>query len=451
MLNHSFRLKCILRCVLLFVSILLLFHLHYNSTLIYTKILLFVVIIFQVIDLIHFVERTNYIVSTFLQSIKYSEFRQSFEVADLGISFQGLKSAFNNVIEDFQKMRSETSEHYQYLQNVIQHIGIGLIAFRHDGKIEFMNKAAQKLFKVKDLAYIQKLSSINKDLPGMLFKMKSGEKILIKVMDKHRELQLSLNATEFKLSDRFITIVSFQNIGSELEEKELEAWQKLIRVMTHEIMNSITPISSLTSTVDTMLGGIATQCSDSEDSVCSQISDIQRAVKTIQKRSEGLTHFVQSYRNLTHIPEPKFSNVSIIELFNRVILLLQNEVNAAGISIARQCDPETLEITADDELIEQVLINLIKNSINALAGRRDGNINLSAFLSDNSIVQINVTDNGPGILPEIQEKIFIPFFTTRQKGSGIGLSLTRQIMKMHGGAIKVSSQPNEGTTFSLLF
>ncbi len=451
MLNHSFRLKCILRCVLLFASIMLIFHLHYSTSLIYTKLLLSLVIIFQVIDLIHFVERTNYIVSTFLQSIKYSEFRQSFEVADLGISFQGLKEAFNNVIVDFQKMRSESSEHYQYLQNVIQHIGIGLIAFRHDGKIEFMNKAAQKLFKLKDLTYIQKLSIISKDLPGILFKMKSGEKILIKAVDKHRELQLSLNATEFKLSDRFITIVSFQNIGSELEEKELEAWQKLIRVMTHEIMNSITPISSLTSTVDTMLGGIADQCSTEKNAVCSQISDIQRAVKTIQKRSEGLTHFVQSYRNLTHIPEPKFSNVSINELFNRVILLMQNELRNAGIAIAGQCDPETLEITADDELIEQVLINLIKNSINALSGRRNGNINLSAFLAENGIVQINVTDNGTGILPEIQEKIFIPFFTTRQQGSGIGLSLTRQIMKLHGGAIKVNSEQNEGTTFSLLF
>ncbi len=451
MLNHSFRLKCILRCVLLFLSIMLVFHLHYNTTLMYTKLLLFAVIIFQVIDLIHFVERTNYIVSTFLQSIKYSEFRQSFEVADLGISFQGLKEAFNNVIEDFQKMRSESSEHYQYLQNVIQHIGIGLIAFRHDGKIEFMNKAAQKLFKLKDLTYIQKLNVISNELPGLLFKMKSGEKILIKATDKHRELQLSLNATEFKLSNRFITIVSFQNIGSELEEKELEAWQKLIRVMTHEIMNSITPISSLTSTVDSMLGGIADSCNREDDPVCSQISDIQRAVKTIQKRSEGLTHFVQSYRNLTHIPEPKFSNVLINELFNRVILLMQNELKNAGIAIAGQCDPETLEITADDELIEQVLINLIKNSINALSERRNGHINLSAFLSENGIVQINVTDNGTGILPEIQEKIFIPFFTTRQKGSGIGLSLTRQIMKLHGGVITVNSKQNEGTTFSLLF
>jgi signal transduction histidine kinase len=269
-------------------------------------------------------------------------------------------------------------------------------------------------------------------------------------MDRKGEtLQLAIHATEYQLGQQHYTLVSLQNIGSELEEKEMEAWQNLIRVLTHEIMNSITPISSLAATVNEMLNA-ATRNNEGEISP-EAMDDIRQAVGTIEKRSQGLLHFVDAYRNLTHIPRPTFRVCLVKELFSRVHTLMQAQTAEAQIAMTTSVEPENLEVSVDPDLIEQVLINLVRNAIQSMACQAVKTLDLSARADETGHVWIEVLDNGPGIPRDIQERIFIPFFTTREDGSGIGLSLSRQIMRMHGGTILCRSSEGSGTAFALRF
>ena len=228
----------------------------------------------------------------------------------------------------------------------------------------------------------------------------------------------------------------------------MEAWQQLIRVLTHEIMNSITPISSLASTVQSILKtSVQGQTSPDPES----LDDINSAVNTIQRRSEGLIHFVNSYRNLTKIPKPNFQIFQISSLFERIQNLMSKELEEKGIKFSQCVTPDSLELTADPELVEQVVINLLINSEHSLESQEGAEISLAASLDERGKILIKVTDNGPGIPEDVLEKIFIPFYSTKKNGSGIGLSLSRQIMRAHGGNIRVASKAGEETVFTLRF
>jgi len=280
-------------------------------------------------------------------------------------------------------------------------------------------------------------------------KMRTGQKALIKIHDGNEQSNLSISATEFIMREQNFTLVSLQNIQSELEEKELEAWQQLIRVLTHEIMNSVTPIASLASTVNETINFDA-QTSQPELSEESK-SDIEGALKTIQKRSEGLLHFVEAYRGLTRIPTPDFTNFSVLDLLERVHQLMQTEISKKKIQCKIEVVPKDLELTADSELVEQILINILKNAIQAIDRQPNGKIDLSSKINDRGHIIIQLEDNGPGIPKDVQDNIFIPFFTTKEEGSGIGLSLSRQIMRLHRGSISMQSKPHETTVFTLRF
>ena len=246
-------------------------------------------------------------------------------------------------------------------------------------------------------------------------------------------------------------LISLQNIRTELEEKEMEAWQKLVRVLTHEIMNSVTPISSLATTVEgelvSHLDNNIGECTMNKE----DLEDIHLAVQTIQRRSEGLIRFVNDFRSLTHTPEPKFQMVSVNEMFDQLKILLKHEFEENKIHFTIFVEPTNLTISIDPELIQQVLINLIKNAVQALNEQEDRQIELRAFQDEKNNTLFILKDNGPGIDEEAQTKIFIPFFTTKKTGSGIGLSLSRQIMRQHNGSISVRSKTNLGTEFILRF
>jgi nitrogen fixation/metabolism regulation signal transduction histidine kinase len=350
-------------------------------------------------------------------------------------------------MKKFRETRSEKEEHAKFLQTVMQHIGIGLIAFDNKGKITLINNAAKRIFKIQFLNNIASLNRVSQNLGNELAAMKLGDKITIKLIDANEIIQLLAYATELKMRNEDYTLIAIQNIQSELEEKEMEAWQKLIRVLTHEIMNSITPISSLASTINTMISEPhKNNIFDSDD-----IDDIKSAMSTIQKRSDGLIHFVNNYRNLTKIPKPNFQIFPVKNLFERVEKLTEKKIKENGISSECLILPENLELTADIEMLEQVLLNLVINSIHALRNTVNAEIRLIARLNERGKTIIKVIDNGPGIPDEVYEKIFIPFFTTKKDGSGIGLSLSRQIVRAHGGNIRVSSIPNKETSFTLRF
>ena len=447
MAYKNFRLHCILRVILLGASIYLFFYLLLQTTLYATIVIVASLIFYQIYSLIHYVEKTNRDLTRFLEAIKHTDFSQTFSSTGLGSSFEPLKKAFNEVIEEFRRARAEKEEHFRYLQTVVQHVGIGLMAFEQDGEVGLINTAAKRLLHVTHLKNIKTLETLSKPLVATLLQLESGGKALIKIDDKNELLQLVIYATEFKLREQLFTLVSIQNIQSELEEKEMEAWQNLIRVRTHEIMNSVTPIASLASTVNDLLSTPKINSDIGNDS----IGDMRGAVQTIQKRSEGLLHFVDAYRSLTRIPRPNFKIFLITELFDSVEQLLRASFKEKTVFLNTKVEPQSLELTADPEMIEQVLINLILNAIQALDGKPEARIELTARLDERGRVIVQVADNGPGIIPDVLEKIFIPFFTTRPEGSGIGLSLSRQIMRLHRGTITTRSEPNVETVFTLRF
>jgi two-component system, NtrC family, nitrogen regulation sensor histidine kinase NtrY len=450
--NH-FRANVIIRVVLLTTTLILFTYLLFETELTITMIMTGAIAAAQVLALIYHVDNTNRLLNSFLQSIRYSDFTRTFQVESTDSSLNKLKKTLNDVIEDFQAVRAEKEESYYYLQTVIQHIGIALIAFQKDGTVELINNATKKLFQIRNLNNIQALREFNPELVQKLLTIKHGENTLIKIQEKEDLLQLSIYGTEFKIHNRNIMLVSIKNIQFELDEKEMESWQKLIRVLTHEIMNSITPISSLSSTVNLLMKDILKSleekdgCQNEKES----LNEIDVALQTIHKRTEGLIHFVNTYRNLTRIPTPNFTIFPVKRVLTNVYELHRAELDNKNIKFTINVDPSTLELSADEQLIEQVLINLIKNSIDAFDNIANPHIELKAFLNRRGKITIQVIDNGNGILPHVLDKVFIPFFSTKPQGSGIGLSLSRQIMRLHSGNLNVWSEPEKGTQFTMTF
>lgn len=451
MVFRRFRINCVLRVIALSTTLALFFFLLFKTTLHAALFILGVVILYQSYALIHYVEKTNRDLTRFFQSIKFSDFSQSFKDSGQGKSFANLRLAFNEVLDAFRKARSEKEEHYRYLQTIVQHVGIGLIVFQPDGTVALINTAAKRLLNVARLKNIISLESWSPPLVKALFKLKPKEKTQIRIDDNNELLQLALYATEFKLRDHTYKLVSIQNIYTELEEKEIDAWQKLIRVLTHEIMNSITPISSLASTINKLVKDSSNLSFAQKPEDGETLTDICEAAETIQKRSEGLLHFVDGYRNLTLIQKPNFQIFPIKELFNRASKLIQINIKEKNIKLEIKIKPKTLELAADPELIEQALINILLNALHAVEGRENAKIILLAQLDGRSKTIIQVKDNGYGISKENMDKVFIPFYSTKEGGSGVGLSLSRQIMRMHNGTINVQSEPDVKTTITLRF
>ena len=451
MVFNRFRIAITWRVILLALTVLLLFVLLETERYRFSAIIIGLLVILEIVMLIRYVEQTNRKLTQFFQSIRHADFSSSFSDPGLGKSFEDLSREFNQVIEAFRKYRTEKEESFNYLQTVIQHVSIGILVFRRDGQVDVFNQAIKKMLKIKKLRNIHDLSEAKEDLPQTLMNLKAGDSTLIKVFSESELLQLSIIATEFRMRGEDYILVSIQDISTELDEKEIESWQKMIRVLTHEIMNSITPITSLASTVHEMTvrredGKISMNTLDEEDA-----ESVDSALITIKNRSQGLLNFVEVYRNLTRIPKPNFRYFRVSELFDRCHLLLHPKMEAIGIKCSRTVFPPDLMLTADPDLIDQVVINLMLNAIDAVQDVENPQISIFATLNSNNRVTIDFKDNGVGIKPDVMDKIFMPFFTSKKQGSGVGLSLSRQIMHLHKGSISVRSRPEEGTVFTLVF
>ncbi len=444
-----FYLNCIVRVLLLSATICLLAYLFVKTDFIAAAIFTGLIAGYQIFSLIRYVSKTNRDLTRFLQSIKYSDFSQSFTNNLKSSGFEELHAAFTGVIKEFQRAKLEKEEHLRFLQTIVDHVGIGLIAFDPAGEVELLNNAAKKLLKIPRLGNVRDLETVSPILVQKLLELSPGGNDLVKLQQEDDLLQLSIYATGFVLHQQQLMLVAMQNIQNELEEEEMKSWQNLIRVLTHEIMNSITPIASLSSTAYGLLKD-EREC-EVPESMNETIDDVRHAVNTIEKRSKGLLTFIENYRELTRIPKPEFKLVKIKDLFERVEYLMKDQFEAHSIYFNMQIDPESLEITADPALIEQVLINLCKNAVEAVNGVTRPKIKLKAGTDGLGNPVVKVIDNGKGIAEEVAEKIFIPFFTTKQQGSGIGLSLSKQIIRLHKGTIGVTSTPNEKTVFKLRF
>lgn len=409
-----------------------------------------IAIIIEISELFSFTTITNKKITRFLESIRYSDFSSSFTHDNaLGKSFQELNKAFNSVSEAFRKERSEKEENLNYLNTIVQHVSTGLLSFDLEGNVGLVNSAAKKFLNTPQLRNISEILEVNVNLYKRLKQLNPGEKTLFRVSS---DLNLSIHATELKMRGQTIKLVALQNIHTELVSKEVEAWQNLTKVLRHEIMNSITPIASLTGTLNEILAEDLKPIDGKSFEIDHEtLADLEEGLQTIENRSKGLIKFVDAYRDYTSIPKPKFGLIKIEDLFEHICQLLKREFKEIGIDFKSTILNPNLEITADMELIEMVLINLLKNSKEALAGREDPKIEMIAKRDENQRVLLEVKDNGPGIIPEAQDKIFIPFYSTKKEGSGIGLALSRQIMQLHHGFLSVRSEPNIYTIFTLGF
>ncbi len=405
-------------------------------------------VVYLVVVLFRYIDRSNRGLARFLQAVRYHDFSLSPGIEGLGGSFADLNATFREISGQFQRAREEKEEQYRYLQTVVQHIGVGLLSLRADGSVDLFNHAAKRLLRVSHLRHIADLPPMFQQLRDEIKRLRPGEKSLLKLDFPDEELQLSLATTEFKLRGQLYKLVSLQNIQVELEEKEAEAWQSLTRVLTHEIMNSLTPIASLAATASSLLPEAGSDV-PAAGSVHSQ--DVAEALLTINRRSQGLMRFVHAYRSVALIPRPQFRIFPVREMFQRVEKLLQDKLKRQGIAFRVEVEPPSLEMTADPDLTEQVLINLLLNAMDALGGSAAPRIEMTSRMNERGRVVIQISDNGPGIAPEAREKIFIPFFTTKKEGSGIGLSFSRQVMRLHGGVIGVQSLPGAGSIFTLRF
>jgi nitrogen fixation/metabolism regulation signal transduction histidine kinase len=355
----NYRLNIIFRVILLAVSMGLVAYFVTEKKLI-VPVIMTVVVIFEITSIIRYLDKTNRELTSFLESIRFSEFTRSFQIESMGGTFNELNRAFNEVMHDFQKVRAEKEESFHYLQTIVQNIDVSVIAYSGDGNIELINKTAKKLFQLASIKNIKALESLSPELVATLLGIKPGENKLVKVQYEDDILQLAIYASTIKVKDKLIYLVTIKDIQNVLEEQETEAWQKLIRVLTHEIMNSITPIASLSSTLDLMLKGMVSEGNGEELHIDKEsVSEIQEALQTINKRSTGLLHFVNTYRNLTRIPKPNFRQCSVKELFTNIEKLMEEEIKRYGFDFIVRVEPADLEFTADDQLIEQVLINLL--------------------------------------------------------------------------------------------
>ncbi len=356
---------------------------------------------------------------------------------------QGLYKVFDDVIHEFQHVTMEKEAHYLYLQALNENIGVGLLSFSEDGKIDLYNPAAKTLLKRANLQRIDQLSEIDQSFEK-LTTLDSGKRQIFKVVIEGELLELSVVSKKFRVKEQLFNLLIFQNINAELEQKEVEAWQKLISVLTHEIMNSVTPISSLSGALNQQLENADLSILDQDDQ-----DDIKKSLSTIESRSKGLMAFVNAYKEFAKSPDLNYSEFNLQAIFNDQLLLLKEELKKNNITLEISIAP-TFKCRADKDLLDQVIINLLKNAIQSLKNREDGMIRVSASKNaqQNSI---EISDNGAGIAPEMLDKIFVPFFTTKKKGTGVGLSFARKVMRLHNGQIKVFSKQGEGTTFNLIW
>lgn len=394
-------------------------------------------------NLIQYVNNTNKDIASFMAGIRYDDFTSNTLTNVKGSHFEELHESFDLINRKFRDIRAEKEANYQFLQTLVQHVEVGLLGINEKGKVILINKALQKLLRRSYLSSVSALEKIDQRLLEVVMNLKSGQRELVKVTIQNKPLQLSIQATQITLQKEPYRLFSFQNIQPELEAQELLAWQKLIRTLTHEIMNSVAPINSLSSTLNQLM-------SEQQQINDELFQQIQQSLAVIQRRSEGLMSFTEAYRKLTKIPLPQFEEVEVATLISTVEILLQPNFEQNKVQLIKQLPDKTLYLTADPNLLEQVLINILKNSLAALRRTPNPSIEICAFPAESGKVSIQIKDNGAGIAEAKMEQIFIPFYTTKAEGSGIGLSLSLQIVRLHQGSLTISSTEGVGTTATIV-
>jgi two-component system, NtrC family, nitrogen regulation sensor histidine kinase NtrY len=447
---ENFRLNVAARAVALFGLIGVTVWSTTNTAWQITPIACGVLALVLLVELVRYVESVNREFAEFLSFIAHDDFAASPPLARKGGVFRQLESAYRLLAGKYRSLNLQRAANHQYLEALVEHVSIALICLDGSGAVTLMNREAKALFKTPHLASLKSFGRIDPTLPAAIEELPDGGRALI-LVKTDETLQLALFATEFELLGERYKLISFQNIRDELEQREIDFSQKLIKVLTHEIMNSVTPIISLTKLirdrlVDEKTGELAMHNLSGEEQ-----HDLARGLASIHSRGSGLLKFVQAYSVLTNLPRPSLAEVDVAALLDRMHALMAPALKADGVALQVQTVGANMTVRADPQQIEQVLVNLLKNAAEALDGRDGGQVLLRSARDDHGKVLIQVIDNGPGIDAAHLDDIFLPFFTTKRSGSGVGLSVSRQIMALNKGMLTVKTTPGAGSEFTLRF
>jgi len=427
-----FRALTIVQVLMLVASIFLLTWSIFSTDHVAVPVVIAIIVLLQVIGLLGYVESHVHTLEEFFAAVNYEDFTRRFIEDDVDVE---LKEAFNRILAGFQDARAERDIQAGYLETVVKHVPVPFIAARADGTLSLVNNPARRLTGLPALRRFEQLAELDPQLPDMMQNIEPGSQQLLQTRVRDIPAELRVSVSEIRMAGETERLYSIENLSGELTARESSAWRNLIRVLTHEIMNTLTPITSLAQTTATMI--------DEPDAT----DDIREAVTTIARRSEGLMNFVSRYRELLQVPQPDSAAIRVTDVLASVAGLMASELK--GVSLDVDVVPESMEVYADRQLLDQVLVNLVKNAADAMRDADSPALRLSGKMDFGRVI-LRVRDNGPGIPEETMDQIFIPFFTTKRDGSGIGLSLSRQIMTAHRGEIVVESD-STGTVVSLLF
>ena len=446
MVFRNFEWRIIIRVLLLLVTLSAASYLLLSKNFLYLA-LLAPLIVYQVVEFIRFQHKAQNELNQFVESVHYRDFSRYFDVKHAPAELQPLRKGFNEINSTFKVISKEKETQYHYLQKILELVDTGILSYElESGTVVWMNESLKKLLHLPYLKTIHSLEKRDAVLHAELTALQPGETKIATVHSERDTFKVLLSATAFGIDGNRYKLIAFQNVNEALDETESKAWQKLLSVMTHEIMNSVAPISSLADTIKNRL-----QQSLPEDSSDGALEDIAIGIDTIKRRSEGLLRFAETYRNLNKITTLNLKRIYVSELFSHLHQLMLPTLTKKGIELVILLKDGDVSFQADTDLIEQVLINLLVNSIEAVKEREAPKIILSAGTTNTKKVILKITDNGSGMPEEVLDKIFIPFFSTKKNGSGIGLSLCKQIVMLHRGTIQVQSKEGEGTSFSLQF
>jgi len=428
------------------INMVLISNIILNPNRLFTSIVLILILIGQIAELLHYVNKTNRTLSNFLDAIKDKDFSDSQYIEIVDKSFSQLNQSFKNISRAIFDSKIEKEAQYHLLNLIIGKVDTGIMLLDKNQKINLINDAAKNALK---LSRYKTLADIKIENPDLYHFIKEEKKAAKKIIETSKR-QLLVFVNPIKLTGDNYTLITFNDIKEEMELKEIQSWQKLLRTLSHEIMNSVTPISSLSETSLFQIQNKTGKLKNLSEMNKLSLEKVQKALVTIEKRSSNLYHFVDDFRKLAKIPIPQKNKILVNELVDSVEQLMKPELSRNNIILKSSIYPEDLEIYADINQIEQVLINIVLNAKDAVQTTENPKIQINSKKSGDNI-SIEIIDNGNGIPDEQMDKIFIPFYTTKEKGSGIGLSLSRQIMHLHGGSISIQSMPGVETVFTLEF
>ncbi len=446
MIFKRYEWRLILRVLALFATLLAAAYIFLNGLYIYFAIIL-PLVIYQLVDMIRFNKKAQQEISQFVESIHYRDFSRHFDVGKAPGELKELRKGFNDINSTFKLISREKETQYLYLQKILELVDTGIVSYEQEtGEIIWINESFKNLLSIPYLKTIQSLAKREPDFYNDIINIKPGDNKLVTITRHQQQIKILVNISIYKIEEKIYKLLAFQNVSEALDETESKAWQKLLNIMTHEIMNSVAPISSLAETLKNRL-----QSPHIANSVAAgELEDLELGIDTIKRRSEGLLKFTESYRNLNKITQLELETILVCNLLENINSLMVPTLEKKQIELDIIIKDLNLAVDIDINLIEQVLINLLINAVEAVKDNEQPRIILSAEAQNNKTI-IKVSDNGVGMSAELVDKIFIPFFSTRKTGSGIGLSLCKQIMLLHKGNIQVQSAEGKGSVFILQF